>query len=315
MLVKPNHLTAFRASPRMPLLFISCIALTHCSVNHGDFDKVRTERDSLRQLLTRTDNAVFLENSFIMEMTSKHTQQTYDIYIRHPNDYKDSRKTYPLLLVLDAEVNFGGVSYISQRLAKGDLAPEQFIVGIAYHGETDTDTFYSLRAKDFTPTVDKAHEQRHKNMYQAGTGGAENFVKFLSLELLPYLETNYPIAKKGRTIYGHSFGGLFGAHVLINHPALFDNYVLLSPSLWWDNKVTLKGIHQHRGISLKGKKVYIGTGELEDTMVDDHLTFVDTITKLNQGNSNLKSEILDSETHRTIFGRGFTNGLRFVYAK
>jgi uncharacterized protein len=296
------------------LLFAS-ILVSNCGVKQSDFDKLKSKNDSLVQQLANEDANVKIKNSAVNKLTSKYTGETYDIYISYPDNYKNSGKKYPVLVALDAEVNFGAVSYISQRLTKDELIPELFIVGVAYQGDTDEDTYYSLRSRNFTPTTDKAQEERHKNKFKSGTGGAENFVKFLSLELFPYLTNNYPIKNEDRTIYGHSFGGLFGTHVLINHPTLFDNYLLLSPSLWWNQKATLKDLEQNPSISSKQIKVYIGIGALEDSMVDDHLNMARILKKNNPDNSNIKSEILDYETHRTIFGRGFTNGLRFLYAR
>lgn len=312
-----NLLTKSRLNitARISLLFIISIFISNCGGNQSDFNKLKSENDSLVQLLAKRDKNVRLKNSIVKELTSKYTGETYDIYISYPNNYKNSGKKYPVLVALDAEVNFGAISYISQRLTKDELIPELFVVGVAYQGDTDEDTYYSLRSRDFTPTTDKAQEERHKDKFKSGTGGAENFVKFLSLELFPYLTNNYPIKNEDRTIYGHSFGGLFGTHVLINHPTLFDNYLLLSPSLWWNQKVTLKNLEQNSSISSKRIKIYIGTGALEDSMVDDHLNMARVLRKNNPNNSNIKSEILDHETHRTIFGRGFTNGLRFLYSK
>jgi uncharacterized protein len=300
---------------RFFLLLFTSILISNCVVKQSDFDKLKSINDSLAQLLARKDTNVRIKNSVVNLLTSKYTGETYDIYISYPNNYKNSGEKYPVLVALDAEVNFGAISYISQRLTKDELIPELFVVGVAYQGDTDEDTYYSLRSRDFTPTKDKAQEERHKDKFKSGTGGGENFVKFLSLELLPYLTSNYPIKNEGRTIYGHSFGGLFGTHVLINHPTLFDNYLLLSPSLWWNQKATLKQLEQNPSISSKQIKVYIGTGALEDNMVDDHLNMARVLKRSNPGNSNIKSEILDYETHRTIFGRGFTNGLRFLYAR
>lgn len=60
--------------------------------------------------------------------------------------------------------------------------------------------------------------------------------------------------------------------------------------------------------------LYVGTGELEDHMVDDHLEMIDVLKRFNR-KMKIKSEILGNETHRTIFGRGFTNGLRYLYAR
>jgi hypothetical protein len=220
-----------------------------------------------------------------------------------------SGKKYPLLVVLDAEVNFGAVKYIAERLIKDELIPELIIVGIAYKGETDEDTYCAIRGRDLTPTTDQERQ------YRFGNGGAENFVKFISDELFPYLNTNFPILQEGKSLYGHSFGGLFGTHVLLNHPKLFDNYLLLSPSLWWNKQAILQNVKLDSSINSKHLKLYFGSGSLERGIAGDQLEMVNTLQKLNSKKVTIKFEILDNETHRTVIGRGFTNALRFVYNK
>ncbi len=304
-------LSRLNTAARISLLLLTSLLLLNCRGGQSDVDKLKSQNDSLVQLLVRESSEVSLKNSAVKELKSTYTGEIYDVYISYPGNYKNSGKTYPALLVLDAEVNFGATTYISQRLTKDELIPEHFIIGIAYKGDTEEDTYYSLRAQDFTPTSDTTQENHNKNKYKSGTGGAENFVKFLSLELFPFLESTYPIKKEGKTIYGHSFGGLFGTHVLLNHPTLFDNYLLLSPSLWWNEKVIFKDLVQNTSGPSK-TKIYMATGSLEQHMVDDHLAMARFLQKRN---SNIKSEILDQETHRSIFGRGFTNGLRFLYSK
>lgn len=300
------------------LVVVSTLAST-CSVKRSEDDEQKSVNDSTSKQLANEvadgQSDVRIRNSILRELNSKYTGGTYDIYISYPDHYKTSGKKYPVLVVLDAEVNFGAICYIVQRLFKDELMPELLIVGVAYQGDTDEQTYYSLRSRDFTPSRDEAQEQRHQDKFGSGSGGAENFVKFLSLELFPYLTNNYPVANEGRSIYGHSFGGLFGAHVLLNHPALFDNYLLLSPSLWWDKKKLLKDIKVPAPDSSKQIRLYVGTGALEGTMVDDHRQMVNILQRFKSENLVVKSEILDNETHRSIFGRGFTNGLRFLYTK
>jgi uncharacterized protein len=303
---------------KLSMLLLMSILLSNCSVKQSDFDKLKSENDSLIQSLSKKDadmSNVRIKNTVTNELASTYTKTIYDVYISYPNNYKNSGKKYPVLVVLDAEVNFGAVSYIAQRLIKDELMPELFIVGIAYQGELEEDAYYSLRSRDFTPTTDKTQEQRHKEKFESGTGEAENFVKFLSLELFPYLTSNYPIKTEGKSIYGHSFGGLFGFHVLLNHPMLFDNYLLLSPSLWWNQRNILKDVKLSSFTGSKQLKLYVGTGALEGNMIDDHLEMVNILKHFKTDSLLMKSEILDQETHRTVFGRGFTNGLRFIYAK
>jgi hypothetical protein len=295
------------------LLLLVYLFLVSSCVKKSKFEKLTSEKNSIQQTLNKEQENVRIKNSEVKALVSKHTEGKYDIYLSYPDNYKSSGSLYPVLVVLDAEVNFGAVTYIVQRLVKDKLIPEMFVVGIAYKGETNEEDYYSLRSRDFTPSTDKEQEQRHKDTFKFGTGGAENFVKFLSLELFPFLKNNYPIADKDKTIYGHSFGGLFGMHALINQPDLFDNYLLLSPSLWWNQSKILKDFESNPVIASRQLKLYMATGSMEDNMVNDHLEMAGILERVDSNKLKLKSEILENETHRTIFGRGFTNGLRFLY--
>ena len=302
----------------MPL--VVSVLFSNCGVRQSDFDKLKSENDSLVQVLEQKNpdsfhqhSSVPIKNSSVTELTSKFTHQSYDLYISFPNHYENSGKQYPVLVVLDAEVNFGAVSYIVQRLIKDEIIPEILVVGIAYQGETEEEDYYSIRGRDLTPTADESYGREHK--LNAGTGGAEDFIKFLSFEFFPYLANNYPIKSEGKSLYGHSFGGLFGVHTMLNHSNIFDNYILLSPSLWWNHSQILKDAKQNALVNSKRAKIYMGTGEMEGGMVKDHLEMAELLKHSNTTNLAIQSEILDHETHRTIFGRGFTNGLRFIYAK
>lgn len=289
-------------------LFLFFIFLLGCNSKQST-DQPKRELDSLAVTPTQKEEPVQLKNTLVHPMTSAFTKTDYDIYVSYPHNYKNSGKKYPLLVVLDAEVNFGAVTYIVQRLVKDSLIKQLLIVGIAYRGETDEDTYYAIRGRDLTPTADP------EKQYRLGNGGAENFVKFISEELFPYLDKNFPIQNESKSIYGHSFGGLFGTHVLVKHPTLFDNYLILSPSLWWNNKNIMRNVKLDSSMASQPIKVYMATGELEGAMVTDQLKMAADLNRWKSDNLIIKSEILNQETHRTVFGRGFTNALRFVYAK
>ena len=60
------------------------------------------------------------------------------------------------------------------------------------------------------------------------------------------------------TLIGQSFGGLFATEVLVKQPNLFDNYIIVSPSLWWDDESLLQAnVANLSSVSA----VYIGVGE------------------------------------------------------
>jgi predicted alpha/beta superfamily hydrolase len=89
------------------------------------------------------------------------------------------------------------------------------------------------RTRDLTPT--HVHEEFGDTTWVKTSGGGENFTRFIKEELMPYVDEHYPTSPY-RTLIGHSLGGLFAINTLVNHPEMFDNYLSIDPSLWWDDE-------------------------------------------------------------------------------
>ncbi len=255
---------------------------------------------------------VTIANTAVQELTSTFNNQQYQIKVSYPKGYfKNKEKQYPVLYIIDAETNFGGVSYIVQRLIKDQLIPEILVVGIAYN--TDYQNFYKLRSRDLTPVQD--NDLRMGNNTVDPTGGAPQFSEFLELELFPFIEKNYRVKKADRAIYGHSYGGLFGSYILLNKPNLFNRYLLLGSSLWYKDKLLVnQAVRKSLDLS-KTTKLYMASGEFDLRINDYQEEFIKYLKVKNISNLKIKSEVVKDETHRTIFGVGFTNGLRFIYSK
>jgi predicted alpha/beta superfamily hydrolase len=128
------------------------------------------------------------------------------------------------------------------------------VVGIGYAGEADFDV--PARRRDYTPgDADAAPE--------AGEGGADRFLAFIEDELKPLIATRYLIDRGRQALFGHSFGGLFVAHVLLTRPAAFSTYLASSPSLWWQDRRLFGGLP---GLARSGvtPRVQVSVGALED---------------------------------------------------
>lgn len=299
--------------------YILALFLISCNSYKSDLQLLKSKNLQLQQenieikeriaeiTYLKEHSQVVLPNTELKEITSLVNNQTYKIKISLPKGYNTESNTYPVLYVTDAETNFGGVSYIVQRLIKDKLIPPMIIVGIAYG--TDYKTFYELRSRDLTPIEDK--ELRMGGAIDP-TGGAPLFCDFLSNELFPFIERNYHASKKSRTLYGHSYGGLFGTYVLLNRTDLFTNYLILSPSLWYYDNLMLKQV-----INLSPKfdsvRFYIASGKLEASIDDLQNELISKLNERNFSNLTFKAEVLENETHRTIFGAGFTNGMRYLF--
>ncbi|MBK8497814.1 MAG: alpha/beta hydrolase [Flavobacteriales bacterium] len=150
-----------------------------------------------------------------------HQDRTLNVYL--PDGYSpDSATTYPVIYVLDGSANedFPHIAGLAQYMNMYDLLPKSIVVGIANMD----------RKHDFThPTRNDSDK-----VWVPNSGGSENFIKFIGDELQPFVEKTYK-TNGTRTIIGQSLGGLLATEILLMRQELFDHYILVSPSLWWDN--------------------------------------------------------------------------------
>jgi hypothetical protein len=72
-----------------------------------------------------------------------------------------------------------------------------------------------------------------------GGGGATKFRRFIADELLPVLDRQLRTSGE-RLLLGHSAAGQFALHLLATESALFQAYLVLSPSLDWDGRLPVR---------------------------------------------------------------------------
>ncbi len=137
---------------------------------------------------------------------------------------------WPLLVALDGAA-VGEVLAALPAPALGGRA----ILAIGH----DVDLRYALedRTLDFTPPVSEGPQQD-----PAGrpAGGAADFLARITGQILPRTERLAPLDPARRTLWGHSYGGLFALHAAFAG-APFSRIVAASPSLWWDAGRTWQG--------------------------------------------------------------------------
>lgn len=199
-----------------------------------------------------------------------------DIAVSLPAGYdQHTAQRYPVLVLLDGPQQLAQVQAQVRFLARGQKLPEMLIVAVAN----------TARSRDLTPASDgPASAARGPLPPGTETGGADAFMRFLAQELLPQIDQRYRAAR-WRTLVGHSFGGLFGMHVLLHQPKLFDAYVLASPSLWWGQGqalTTLRAQWSQLQPALAGRVLFMSSGRNEPSItpqVDALAAFLSTVAK------------------------------------
>lgn len=102
-------------------------------------------------------------------------------------------------------------------------------------------------------------------------GGSEAFRAFLRDELMPVIEATYRTT--GETaLVGESLAGLFVVETLLLEPGLFDTYVAIDPSLWWnDGRLAAEAVALLRPHPDARATLYLATSSEADVDVTERL--------------------------------------------
>ncbi len=146
------------------------------------------------------------------------------LIIHLPQGYEGGQEHYPVMYLLDGDRHFHHTTGITHFLAQQGFMPAMIVVAIP-----NTD-----RTRDLTPEPSAEYAEQNPT-----AGGADEFLRFLSDELIPWVEGQYRTAPF-RVVVGHSLGGLFATHALLVRPEVFDAYISISPSLWWNDRAPVK---------------------------------------------------------------------------
>jgi predicted alpha/beta superfamily hydrolase len=174
--------------------------------------------------------------------------ETRTIWVHVPGDPDNptySQVQYPVIYLLDGPGHFYPVTGMIRQMSDNTICPKMIVVGIS-----NTD-----RTRDMTPT--HAETAFGDSALAANSGGGDKFLDFMEKELVPYIEKKYP-ATGYKTYVGHSYGGIAVLNALFTRPGLFNNYIAIDPSLWWDDQVLLPIADSVLGQNnYEGKSLYI----------------------------------------------------------
>ncbi|HEX8444265.1 MAG TPA: alpha/beta hydrolase-fold protein [Allosphingosinicella sp.] len=146
------------------------------------------------------------------------------ITIRLPTGYADKPdRRYDVVYVIDGgpEQDFPHLAGLVQSADVNGTFEPLILVGI----ET------VKRREEITPAV--ADPAPYVAELGVAPGGAARFRRFLAEEVKPWVEARYRTSGRD-AVMGESLAGLFVVETLFEMPVLFDDYIAVSPSLWWE---------------------------------------------------------------------------------
>jgi predicted alpha/beta superfamily hydrolase len=206
-------------------------------------------------------------------------------------------KRYPVVYLFDGDAQFAAATSMIQYLSTNynALCPEMIVVGILHPD----------RRKDLTPTHVAADPPFLAASAGKTTGGGEAFIAFLERELLPYIDQKYP-TQPHKTLIGHSLGGLAVMQIFVHHTRLFNAYVCLDPSMWWDHQALLKETKQALETRrFAGTSLYLGIAHTADGGLKPAQVLTDTTAAtLHMRSALTLQRYLEQHPHNGLRYRG-----------
>lgn len=267
------------------------------------------------------DRPYTLNDTQVIDYTAPDSGHAYTFYVSLPKDYdKRTSEHFPVIVLLDADYSFALTRNVMRMWGDRHLSREAIIVGIAYPGAADnTDIYHRMRTRDYTPSY--TLENGYGPEVQKLSGGGPAFLKLLAGGILPEIDKRYRTEPGDRMLVGNSFGGLFATYALVTRPDLFRRYLIVSPSLWYDNRMIFGAaksfIATHRELPVK---VFWSVGSEENQPPPSGSPMVDYLKEFatlmsNAHLSGYESEVMvfDNETHHSVFPAALSRGLRSLY--
>lgn len=247
---------------------------------------------------------------------SKILNENREVWVHLPKTYNDKTinpAKYPVIYLLDGEINFEYYTGMSDFLARTPYAdiPECIVVGIKN----------TERTRDLTPTKSQKKSPVNPDLILfADSGGSENFTKFLQEELKPWINKNYRTQDLS-VLVGHSFGGLFAINTLLTHPDYFTAYVANDPSLWWDHKITISRTKDYLEKNKKfpaKKALYVSQADNEKQQKNWNSDMTQAIEEFKgiieqNGSLNYKHGFFPGEVHGTVSYPANYEALKFIF--
>ena len=219
---------------------------------------------------------------------SKTLDETRRINIYFPPVYKDSASVrLPVLYMPDGGMgeDFLHVAGLVQvSVGNGTMRPF-ILVGIEN----------TKRRRDLTGPTQNAEDRK----IAPQVGGSAAFRRFIRTELMPAVDRRYRTTKE-TAIVGESLAGLFVVETFFLEPDLFDTYIAIDPSLWWNDHALVDSAAARLRSDEIGKHTLYLANSSQDI---DQLTRVlaDTLSKYAPPDLTWHYQPMMEETHATIY--------------
>jgi predicted alpha/beta superfamily hydrolase len=258
-----------------------------------------TQAQSPAAKATNRAAPLVIGETFTME--SKVLGETRRINVYAPPGYAESPEArLPVLYMPDGGIgeDFLHVAGLVQvSVGNGTMRPF-LLVGIEN----------TERRRDMTGPTENEEDKK----IAPRVGGSEAFRRFIRSELMPQVKSRYRTT--GETaIIGESLAGLFVVETFLLEPDLFDTYIALDPSLWWNNqRLVNRASEQMRARPMLSKTLYLASSG-EKGIVEVTQRLAELLEKNASAGVKWHYEKMPEEKHSTIYHPAALKAFRALF--
>lgn len=225
-----------------------------------------------------------------------------EINVWLPPGYDRGQATYPVVYLLDGgqAQDFHHISGLAQLGTVNGTTRDVIVVGVA---SVDRRNELAL------PTEDAELIARYPTQ-----GRSTRFRDFLAREVMPFVETRFRTSGPS-VLMGESLGGLFVVETFLKEPQMFDAYVAVSPSLWWDGGRLARQSGAHlRDHSAAPRTLMLFLGDEGPQMQDPMDVLVGQLRDYAFDTLTWSFEPRPDESHATIYHDAALDAFRALFA-
>jgi predicted alpha/beta superfamily hydrolase len=236
--------------------------------------------------------------TFTMESVELGETRRINVYL--PGGYKEHADAlFPVLYIPDGGMaeDFPHVVDTIEAMSSWGTMRAVMVVGIEN----------TQRRRDMTGPTEVETDKK----IAPSVGGSAAFRRFIRKELMPEIRARYRVnSEKG--IAGESLAGLFVVETFLLEPDLFDTYIAISASLWWNKESLVKSAGEHLK-SLTGHKTLYLTCANEEDIVRGTQRIADLLKTSAPEGLTWFYHPMPEQFHDTIYRAASPKAFRVVY--
>lgn len=244
---------------------------------------------------------------------------------------------WPLLVTTDGNATF---PFAVASLVTQAPYPMATNVGwgvVAAIGYPSDEPYNAMRrAWDLGPPPVKSYPPYVEGGPPVMIGGTGDLLDFIEDKVIPTIAGMVRLDPAQRSLFGHSFGGLFTLFALFERPGLFANWIAASPTIYWEGSEILNNEARRQAAPGNGSFLHLSAGQYEgDELAPSQYRNEDAATRLEKRKTErtvslaremaerlngtadgirTQFEVFAGETHMSVVGSAVNRAISIAFA-